>query len=289
MEWSKDLQAQPHSLSISRQGHRIAVGYERFTQVFDGASGNPENLPTAVPSDQASLQVDSQCMSFSICGDHLVIATREKREGWVFVGVHDLPPLPPHSQRMRDFRIPTVGFQYFFQPFPAVAESLIIDMLIFQKLSRDFRLSSIVYDSYSSTICVCSSTSQGRTYLISRATTFPTEMTHQELKPFPGDQIQCAALLPGKVPQIVLVNDSNEIFSMRRKDNGWKPAAIKIKLERARKDVGRFDEKMSIAATENGVIRTFWIQGGEGRLLSARTDVGGPFIPEKISMEGFLQ
>ena len=113
-EGSQTLQAQPHSLAISRQGHRIAVGFESATQIFDGGLKGSELLPAAGPDDQASFQVDSQCMSFSICGNHLVVATRETREGVVYVGVHDLLPLQPYNQQMRNLRIPTVGSQDYF-------------------------------------------------------------------------------------------------------------------------------------------------------------------------------
>lgn len=120
-EWSKDLEAQPFSLAISRQGHRIAVGFEKSTQVFDGATRNFTPLPSAVPERDEEFLIDSQCMSFSVCGNHLVVATREKREGNVYTGVHDLPPLSRRNQRMHNLRIPTVGSNLFYWLYPSLS------------------------------------------------------------------------------------------------------------------------------------------------------------------------
>ena len=106
-------------------------------------------------------------------------------------------------------------------------------------------------------------------------------MTIRELHPFPGDQIQCAVVVPGTPPRIALVNDSNNVFIIRYYGNRWRPESVKVKLDMGRKGVNRFDEKMSIAATDDGTIRMFWIQGEEGRLLSVDTRQGGPFEPEK--------
>ena len=141
-----------------------------------------------------------------------------------------------------------------------------------------------MYERSSNTIWVCSSTSQGHTYLINRATTVPSKLTDREVKPFPGDQIQCATVVPASSPHIVLVNIHNKVFTMRRENNLWKSEAIKVKLEKARKDVCRFDEKMSIAATDKGITRTFWMQGEQGRLLNIRPHEFGPFEPEEITM-----
>ena len=106
-------------------------------------------------------------------------------------------------------------------------------------------------------------------------------MTHRDFHPFPGDQIQCATILPGTPPRIALVNDSNNVFIMRYYNSRWKPEQVKVKLDKGRKGVNRFDEKMSIAATDDGIIRMFWMQGEEGRLLSVDTGQGGPFKAEK--------
>jgi hypothetical protein len=71
---------------------------------------------------------------------------------------------------------------------------------------------------------------------------------------------------------------------MRYRDNRWRPESVKVELDKRRKGVNKFDDKMSIAATDDGTIRTFWIQGEEGRLLSIDTGQGGPFEPEKTAM-----
>jgi hypothetical protein len=95
------------------------VGFERAIQVYDGAAGDFEPLPTAGPlNDQAPLQVDSQRMSFSLDGNHLVVATREARNGIVYTGVHALRPLSRLNRQMHDLRIPTVGFNFFHTSIP---------------------------------------------------------------------------------------------------------------------------------------------------------------------------
>ena len=64
--------------------------------------------------------------------------------------------------------------------------------------------------------------------------------------------------------------------------------SINIKLDRGRKKVKMSDEKMSIATTDEGIIRMFWMQGKEGRLLSIDLSQKGPFKPEMvIPFEGY--
>ena len=109
-------------------------------------------------------------------------------------------------------------------------------------------------------------------------------MTNRDFNPFPGNQIQCAALLPDSTPRIILVSDENKLFVMRYQDNRWKSESKKVNLGKGRKDISRFSEKMSIAASENGIIRAFWMQGEEGRLLSIDQHGGVSPEAEKISM-----
>lgn len=71
---------------------------------------NFEILPLATPEKaKADLQVDSQSLSFSFCGNHLVVAYRARCEGKVFVMVHDLQPLQRQDQRMPDITIQKVS------------------------------------------------------------------------------------------------------------------------------------------------------------------------------------
>jgi hypothetical protein len=109
-------------------------------------------------------------------------------------------------------------------------------------------------------------------------------MTIRELHPFPGDQIQCAVVVPGTPPRIALVNDSNNVFILQYSylESRWISQSVPVKLRQGRKGINKFDEKMSIAATNDGTIRTFWMQGQEGRLLSIESGQGGPFEPEMI-------
>lgn len=108
--WLTDLQAQPFSLAISRQGDKIAVGYALGTQLFDAMTRHSELLPSAVPKDfWDPANVDSQCLSFSSDSTRLAVATREAKNGSVFTGLHNLVPGSRQNRRMGDFNIPIVS------------------------------------------------------------------------------------------------------------------------------------------------------------------------------------
>ena len=278
------MKEQPLSLAVSQQGHKVAVGFVSGIYVFDGATDKCARLQTAISRDfRDKLKVQkSQSISFSVCGNHLVVATREAHEGNVFIGIHDLPPLNPNGERMPDLRIPTVCVPPSI--LLAAARQPRITNFASQKYPRDLGLSSIVYDPRSSTICICSSTAQGHTWLIDRITKNAIIVTDDIFRPFPGDQIQCATALPGTVPQFVMVNDSNKVFILRYENSRWKPHPVNVKFDSVRKEVNRSDEKMSIAAMD-GQIRLFWMQGQEGRLLTIdpnRVDDGFQFEPEPV-------
>ena len=67
-------------------------------------------LPLAFPEKaKVDLQVDSQSLSFSLCGRHLVVAYRAACQGKVFIMVHDLQPLQRRAQQMLELKIPTVS------------------------------------------------------------------------------------------------------------------------------------------------------------------------------------
>ena len=102
-EWSKNFVEQPLSIAFPQQGHRVAVGFEKGVQLFDGMTGDLVLLPPALPPRAtAGLQIHSQSLSFCHCGNHLVVASRAAGEGKVFIMVHDLHPLQPRDQRMCD-------------------------------------------------------------------------------------------------------------------------------------------------------------------------------------------
>ena len=66
---------------------------------------NFEMLTRAIsPTETIDLQVDSQSLSFSPCGNHLVIASRAARNGKVVTMVYDLQPLQGRGKRMPDLR-----------------------------------------------------------------------------------------------------------------------------------------------------------------------------------------
>ncbi len=109
-EWSKDLEKQPLSIAFQHQGHRVALGFEEGVQLFDGMTGNIEILPLSFSQGgRANLEVDSQCLSFSPSGNHLVVASRVAREGRVFIMVHDLQPQQRRDERMPALSIPSVS------------------------------------------------------------------------------------------------------------------------------------------------------------------------------------
>ena len=114
-EWSKegpskDLEKQPLSIAFSQQGHRLALGFEKGVQLFDGRTGSFEFLPPATPPrDTAGLQIDHQSLSFCLCGNHLVVTSQVTGKGKVFTIVHDLQPLQRQDQRMPYLKSSTVS------------------------------------------------------------------------------------------------------------------------------------------------------------------------------------
>lgn len=107
-------------------------------------------------------------------------------------------------------------------------------------------------------------------------------MTSGDFKPFPGDQIQCAVVVPGPSTRIALVNDQNKLFIFRPKDGRWIFESIRCKLDESRLEVKKIDEKLSMAANESGTLRMFWMEGTEGRLLSFDITKSSSSKAEKI-------
>ena len=98
------------------------------------------------------------------------------------------------------------------------------------------------------------------------------QIRHLNFRPFPGEQIQCAVVVPGEKSQIVMVNHSNEVFSLKFENSRWKPTRIKVRLEDGHGEIIRADEKMSIAAMGGGAVRLFWIHGQDGGMLTIDTN-----------------
>ena len=111
-------------------------------------------------------------------------------------------------------------------------------------------------------------------------------MTRHQFDPFPGEQIQCAVVVAGVVPQIIMVNHSNKVFILRFENGRWKSHPVKVQLEHGHGEIVRADEKMSIAAMDGGAVRLFWIHGRDGGMLTIDTnkiDEGHLFQSTKIT------
>ena len=106
-------------------------------------------------------------------------------------------------------------------------------------------------------------------------------ITRKEFDPFPGDQIQCAAVVPGPSTTIALVNDNNKVFLLRFIDGRWMFELV-CTLDETRLDIKRIDEKVSMAANETGTLKIFWMQETEGRLLSIDLTRSNSSKAEKI-------
>ena len=101
--------AVPLSITFPRQGHRFAVGFQEGVQLFDEKYDTSEILPPASPLEgKTDLLVDSQRLSFSGSGNHLVVASRAAQLGKVFLTIHDLQPLDRKDRQLPDIPIPGV-------------------------------------------------------------------------------------------------------------------------------------------------------------------------------------
>ena len=109
--WFTVLDGQPVSIAISRQGEKIGVGFERIIKIFNVADRNCEDRSTGIPQTNTGLtfRLDSQRISFSINGEHLVVATREAKEGIVYIRVYGGQPSEQRYQEMPSIRIPAVS------------------------------------------------------------------------------------------------------------------------------------------------------------------------------------
>ena len=111
-------------------------------------------------------------------------------------------------------------------------------------------------------------------------------MTRDKFDPFPGEQIQCAVVVAGVIPQIVMVNHSNKVFILRFENGRWKSYPVRVQLEPGHGEIVRADEKMSIAAMDGGTVRLFWIHGRDGGMLTIDTneiDEGHVFQSTRIT------
>ena len=150
--------------------------------------------------------------------------------------------------------------------------SLITDFAA-QKPAGKLGLSSVAYDPASSTICICSSAAQESPWLIDRSSPGKaTKVERDKFSPFPGEQIQCAVIVPGTVPEIIMVNHSNKIFALKFEHNRWRSQPINVQIDKDRGEIVSADEKISMAAMDCGSIRLFWMHGQEGRMLTIKTN-----------------
>ena len=131
---------------------------------------------------------------------------------------------------------------------------------------------------------VCSSTSKGQTYIINSPSKAAKAITSADFAVFPGDQIQCATVVPGLNPSIALANDRNELSLLQYQENRWSSDITRRKLDHSRLEIKRIDEKLAMAANKAGILRVFWVQGIEGRLLSIDPLKPGWPKPEMISI-----
>ena len=113
----------------------------------------------------------------------------------------------------------------------------------------------------------------------------PIRIQYNNFKPSPGEQIQCAVLVPHTPPRIVMVNHSNNIFILRFESGNWKTSPFRVHMDSGRGEIVGVDEKMSIAAMD-GAVRLFWMQGQEGRMLSfdiSEAEQGHQYQPKSIT------
>jgi hypothetical protein len=81
---------QAHSISFSREGRHLALGFETFVRLYivdQNDTGQDFDLPK--PEEEDSPDVESQCVSFASSGSRLVVATRYFPSGQVYAGIYD--------------------------------------------------------------------------------------------------------------------------------------------------------------------------------------------------------
>ena len=101
----------PLRLVVPQQGDKVVVGFVSGVHVFDGAAGScSAPLQPTMPKDHRDnpKAEKRQSMSFSACGNDLVVATREAHEGKVFTAIYDLRSRKPRGDRLQELEIPSV-------------------------------------------------------------------------------------------------------------------------------------------------------------------------------------
>lgn len=73
-----------------------------------------------------------------------------------------------------------------------------------------------------------------------------------------------------------MVNDANQIISLKRTGSGWESHALSLHSGTHRPAITKKEEKMSIAIMKNGMLRLSWIQDGQGRLVTQDQNGLGP-------------
>src|SRR5437868_1933370 len=141
---------------------------------------------------------------------------------------------------------------------------------VLQGYHKDFHLSSIHLES--DCILLCASTDRNRTIIYQLNSPskgkIESHFITNRYKPFPGDRIQRAAVKPGSSPAFVLVNDSNQVFTLKLLGRGWKTSALQLHSSTSRASIAKAKDKMSVAVTRNGIIRLFWTHGNAGILVT---------------------
>ena len=101
----------------------------------------------------------------------------------------------------------------------------------------------------------------------------------------PIDRVQCAAVRLGSPATFVVVNDANQIFSLKRTGSGWESHALSLHSGTHRPAIMKREEKMSIAIMRNSMLRLSWIQDGQGRLVTQDQNGLGPY--KTINLDPF--
>jgi hypothetical protein len=142
-----------------------------------------------------------------------------------------------------------------------------------QRYHMDFHLSSIICHLESDNILLCASTDRNQTiiYQLNSPTIGEIDtrvINYKKYKPFPGDRIQHAVARPGLPATFIVVNDANQVFTLKWLGHGWQISALPLHSSTSRPRITKAEDKMSIAVMRNGNIRLFWTYRNAGILVT---------------------
>lgn len=103
-----------------------------------------------------------------------------------------------------------------------------------------------------------------------------------------GDRIQVALQVPAPEARFVLVNDSNEVFTVQRPRRVWESQQLRLHSDIHRTAINDSREKMSAAATNEGVIKLLWLQNEQACIVKFERDKNVSEPPTFVSMTPFL-